>query len=78
VIALPRLLAKQRTRGRGVVGEVEAHVSTFLPGGRVAEALSSSQISPALQQRVLSSYDELSLLTVGLGRVEGYSRVLAL
>ena len=52
-IALPRLLAQQRTQGRRVVGEVEAHVSTFLPGGKVAEALSSSRISPALQQKRL-------------------------
>jgi hypothetical protein len=52
VITLPRLLAKKRTEGRGVVGEVEAHVSTFLAGGKVAEALSSSKISPALLPEV--------------------------
>jgi hypothetical protein len=52
VITLPRLLAKKRTEGRGVVGEVEAHVSTFLTGGKVAEALSSSKISPALLPEV--------------------------
>jgi len=34
VITLPRFLAKKCTEDRPVVGEVEAHVSTFLTGGK--------------------------------------------
>lgn len=51
VFALPRPLARKCREGRPVEYEVEAHVSTFLTGGKVAEALSSWRISPALQQR---------------------------
>lgn len=50
VTTLPRLFAKKRKESRRIGGEVEAHVSTFLTGGKVAEALSSSRISTALQE----------------------------
>lgn len=50
VFTLPLLVAKKCKEGRAVGYKVEAHVSTFLAGGKVAEALSSLRISPALQQ----------------------------
>jgi hypothetical protein len=49
VVTLSGVLAKKRKQGRPIGSEVEAHVSTFLPGGRVAEALSSLRIKTALQ-----------------------------
>jgi len=46
-------------------------VSTFLAGGKVAEALSSSRISPALQQRVFEVVVGRAVVTNSRTRARG-------